>query len=125
MNAILFKQNNIANINFDLTPLFESIKSLHNDAIDMKRLYRIYKILNMFESSFQYAIVDKSNIDGAEETLAIIDDTIDNVEDEIEQSNIFEKFLWKRILSKLLTIEFILSNKVADYLGENHQNETL
>ena len=120
MDVTAYNHNNV--INFSLTPLFDGIKTIQSGAISIKRLYEIYRFLNILEKYINYAVVTKDDIDSVEEALEVIDDTIDDIEEMMDSANFIQKFLLKRILAKLLTIQFVLSNKLADYIGENHQN---
>ena len=125
MSSITFNHNIPIQIDFNISPLLEGFKALRSDALSVKRLYRLYKTLDMVEAYIKYAIVHENDIEAVQEALLIIDDTIDEVEERIEKANIIQKILLKKILSKLLTIQFVLSNKVADYIGENHQDKTI
>jgi len=126
MSTAAFNHNRVAKIDFDFTPLLGGISSIQKGVTDIKNLYRYYKELSTIESQIKYSYVDDRAIESIEKTLMTIDDTIDVVEEAMENThNIFKKFLLNRILSKLATIEFVLSNKVADRIGENHKDKTV
>ncbi|BAF70798.1 hypothetical protein [Nitratiruptor sp. SB155-2] len=125
MGTAAYRHDNLIKIDFNMTPLFDGIKAIRNDAINLKILYRVYKFLNILEKYISYAVVTKDDIESVEKALEIIDDTLDDLEEKIDNANFIHRFLLNKILSKLLTIQFILSNKIADYIGENHQNKSV
>jgi hypothetical protein len=119
MSPIALNQKSLPSMSLDISPLFESLKSLHSGALDIRKLYHVYRLLSKMESILHHVAIDEGELEKAESILATIDDTIDEVEEEVGKSRLFKALLLKRILSKLLTIEFILSNKLADRIGED------
>ncbi len=123
MGTTTFYRDN--HIGFDLAPMFDGLRSFRDGAFNLRKLWRIYRIISLIESYAKYAVVDESDLESVEKMLSVIDDTLDDIDDILKKSNIFKKLLLNRIYSKLVNIEFILSNKVADHIGENRQNEPL
>lgn len=85
-----------------------------------------YKKLGKIIDFSNYLSVNKETISSIEDTTITLDDTIDELEDIIDSSSFgFNKFIMNLDLNRALTLQFILSNKVADYYSENYKNQSV
>lgn len=97
-------------LSFNIVSVLDSIKE---SAGSLTAVYRVNKTLAELSDLLPYMQIDGGNVAAVEETLSALDDTIDDVK--TMHGNIFYKLASRVILSKMLTIQFTISNKLADY----------
>jgi|GEM_PF-3961993 len=104
-------------IGIDMGAVFSQLRGMGGGIGRIVPLYRTRRKFSKIASLAEYMRIDE--MDDAEELLLFIDDAIDEIEADIKKSDPISAFLLKGILSDLLTIQFTLSNKLADTAIEN------
>lgn len=80
------------------------------------------KLGDAIDFSNNYISVNKETVNSIEDTVIALDDTIDELENIIQNTSFgLNKFIMNQDLNRVLTLQFILSNKVADYYCANHK----
>ncbi len=96
--------------------ILDAREGVHNSFIVYKKLGKVIDLSNYFS-------VSKETVESVENTTIALDNTIDKLEDIIDNSSFgLNKFIMNLDLNRALTLQFILSNKVADYYSEDHKN---
>ncbi|WP_456390301.1 hypothetical protein [Hydrogenimonas sp.] len=112
-----FQGNRGSGIGIDFSAILAQLREKKSGIDQLRMLYRVHKIISKIASLAQYVEVDDES--EAEKLLLIVDDLIDDVEQWITERGVIQSYLMKKILSDLLTIQFITSNKLADKTLEN------
>jgi len=97
-------------ISLDIASVLDVFK---DGASSLKEFYQLNKTLGQLVKLMDYTQVDGNNADDVEEALNVIDDTIDTIKE--RQDSFITKIFSNPVLTKLLTMQFILSNKLADF----------
>lgn len=107
-----------------VAPLPIDIESLIRNVLDNAKsvweMFKAYNELNYIAKIIDNVNVDESNINDVEEAICQMDDTIDLIKEKIDDLTLFHKILAKRAVSTMLTVQFKLGNKAADYRLGNH-----
>ena len=120
--STIVHRNNQKWLQIDASLFWEQMEEFSRKANSAVKLFRINRSLTRLIDYNKDIVASKQNIEQIEDMLISIDNVVDEVEDIKQEANIIQRVLLDRILSKLLTIQFTLNNKVADYIGENYQN---
>lgn len=66
-------------------------------------------------------VVNKKNVERIDEILTLLDDVIDELEKMEQKANFIRRVSLNKILTILLTVQFTLSNKAANYVGRKNR----
>ncbi len=119
----------VENINHKSFVAFD-VSDLSKDIILSKESsynsFKTYRKLGKFIDLSNYISVSEETIISIEDTTIFLDDTIDKLEAIIDNRAFgLNKFILNLDLNRTLTLQFILSNKVADYYLENQENKSV
>lgn len=103
-------------LSINITPVFEQIADNAKSYVDLINAYTKMKDL---AELIKLAEVNEGNIEQVEETLMGIEDVINIIEDKAQGINVVKRFITNKALGHVATIQFVLSNKAADYKLEN------
>ena len=118
--------DNSLQMNFDAGRFFKTLdEAITKKRLDLALLWRVYNLSDSLEKIVGEMDINPSEIESAEELVIRLDDMIDDLETRIKKSSLLSSFLLRRIRDRLLTIQFIISNKTADLYLEDHQDRSV
>ena len=105
---------------FDISSIIDGSMSIQRS---LSSVWTSYKMVGEIIDLSDYLVVDKDSMDTMEVLSLSIDDSIDRVKSIIDNHPFHpSSILTRLLLRRMLTLEFIITNKIADFYIEHPED---